>query len=1385
MSARRLRSIAVALCALTGLLVFSTASASAHLAHPYICQITGSSTPSSSECNLVGNVVPGGALGRPNDVAVDSSGQVYVSDGEKKAIDVFDAAGNFTRQITGTSPSAPFNEPWGLTLDGSNDLWTADVGPGLMDKFNSTGSFLAQGTGEGHWTTGIQTQSVAFSDASNHLYVADSYRDDLWVLNADGTYNSDITGPWGSGCCFIYAAADNSAGSARGDIYVSSGPRGVFRIDGAGAPAAFSGSASYISGAQLTGTPEGHFGELGGVTVDSAGNLYVLDRGQGGAVDEFNSAGVFVARTSGLSTPSGFIGPNGLAVSPAGDLYVASQGSPATVDVFGPLAELPGVAIEPASNIEASGARINGTVNPENAGAATCQFHWGTTTAYGNTAPCSAGVPNGVSPVAVQAQLSGLQANTTYHYRLTATNANGLEGTPDETFTTPGPPLIDGESAEVVPGKKVGQTSATLQAQVTPDKRETTYSFEYGETPAYGTSAPVTPASIGSSGRAVSVPATEVSGLKIGTTYHYRVVASNEYGTVDGPDQTFTTLPTLLLDGEGASTVTASSATIEAQLNPLGSDVRYHLEYGPSASYGTSVPVPDGDAGAGESDTRVYLHLQDLPAGTTYHYRVVAVSAPAGKPVTVTGPDETFTTQATGAALTLPDGRQWEMVSPSNKQGSGIFALGYEQGDDIQAAADGSGITYGADSPFAVNPAGSRSLEVTQVISNRLAPGSWETADITTEHDEEKPAGPAIGQSAEYKLFSSDLSLGLVEPAGNSPLPPLPADAEKTVYLREADGSYKALVTSANVAAGTKFGGPTAIAGSPDLSHVVMRSSVALVSGAPAAGGLYEWAGGQLQLVSVLPNGKGEPGAALGEDGDEISGVVRHAVSDDGSRVVWAGEGGDKYLRDMVRKETVEIDAAQEGLPETGGGASYKTASSDDSRVFFTSGKHLTVNSNVKSGLEDLYVFEVTSGASEPLAGRVTDLTPVHAGESAGVQGVIGASEDGSYVYFVAGGLLGDAAEHGAEGGHYLYMEHYEEATKTWSAPRFIAALSAEDRPTWGSGDNHDLDAMTSRVSPDGRYLAFMSQRSLTGYENRDVNSGAPDEEVFLYDANTEKVVCASCNPTGGRPLGLEVGTLFDERLISYTRGLWNNQWLAANIPGWTTTALRRSLYQSRYLSDSGRLFFNSVDALVPADVNGKADVYEYEPDGIGSCQGAGHEQSASVVFSEAVGGCVALISSGTSSEESAFMDASETGSDVFFLTLSRLTPSDSDTSIDLYDAHECTVSAPCAPPAALVPPSCTTGDACKAAPTPQPALFGAPSSETFSGAGNVVPATPGSAVKSKAKSTSRAQKLAKALKACRKKPKRKRSGCVRVARDRYGAKGSRVGKSLSARARR
>jgi hypothetical protein len=176
--------------------------------------------------------------------------------------------------------------------------------------------------------------------------------------------------------------------------------------------------------------------------------------------------------------------------------------------------------------------------------------------------------------------------------------------------------------------------------------------------------------------------------------------------------------------------------------------------------------------------------------------------------------------------------------------------------------------------------------------------------------------------------------------------------------------------------------------------------------------------------------------------------------------------------------------------------------------------------------------------------------------------------------------------------------------------------------------------------------------------------------------------------------------------------------------------------YQSRYLSNSGRLFFDSKDALVPLDVNGVVDVYQYEPEGVPAGEHActSATGSGSVVFKPARGfevegrkgeepvGCVGLISSGTSPEASTFLDASETGGDVFFLTTSKLAPQDFDHAYDIYDAHECTSAAPCLPVAAEQPPSCETEGSCRAAPAPQPSIYGAPSSATFNGTGNLTP---------------------------------------------------------------
>jgi hypothetical protein len=385
-------------------------------------------------------------------------------------------------------------------------------------------------------------------------------------------------------------------------------------------------------------------------------------------------------------------------------------------------------------------------------------------------------------------------------------------------------------------------------------------------------------------------------------------------------------------------------------------------------------------------------------------------------------------------------------------------------------------------------------------------------------------------------------------------------------------------------------------------------------------------------------------------------------------------------------------------------------------------------------------------------------------------QGVLGAGNDGCEVYFVSGAVL---AAGGSSQAHNLYAAH--QSAGKWTTT-FIATLSAGDERDWaprgagGSGGVYEFGTQTVEVSPDGRYLAFMSDRSLTGYDNRDASSGEPDEEVyrFHYEPGAPaggSLVCASCNPTGARPSGLlePKGTLFD------LARAWEGRWVAATIPGRTETqgpsetakALPsgrtpelEAFYEPRYMLDSGQLFFDSHDALVPQDVNGSGDVYEYESGGVGSCPTVS-------------GGCVALLSGGTGPEESAFVDASASGNDVFFVTAEKLAPQDLGNEYDLYDAHICSAEAPC-PSSVATPPPCTTADSCKPAQAVQPGIFGPSGSATFNGPGNPVAPTP-TVVKPAVKSLTKAQKLAKALKACKKKPKKKRASCQKQERKKYG----------------
>jgi hypothetical protein len=666
------------------------------------------------------------------------------------------------------------------------------------------------------------------------------------------------------------------------------------------------------------------------------------------------------------------------------------------------------------------------------------------------------------------------------------------------------------------------------------------------------------------------------------------------------------------------------------------------------------------------------------------------------------------------AGVSLPDGRAWEMVSPLDKNGGEINGIdgvvpnnGLPEGGVVQASQDGNSITYVSLLAFPASsgkepdgaPVGSQYLSTLEV-------GGWLTENLTTPMNSK--TYPAVGSGAPYKAFSSDLSVGLMlngAPPVENPQPPLAAGAlsppprYENYYLRN-NGSreFEAILTSPPQEDPSEFF-LELLGVTPDLSHIVIRTPAALTAESlrNGRGNLYEWAGGQFQPVSILP---GEAETASGEALLGMGSDESRTISNDGSRIFWSRpESRALFERENIgtsQAKTVQIDISHG--PDPSGLGEFKTASADGSRVFFTDRRRLTSDATAdgEAAHQDLYMFDLETG-------QPTDLTVDGADpEGASVLGVLEASEDGSYVYFVAeGGLPGTGAVVGHDN---LYVWH-EGTTK------FIGALSGEDsghegnnEPVVGDDWSASVAKRTVRLTSDGQHLAFMSDAQLTGYDNRDVNTGLPDEEVYLYDAVSGRLTCVSCNPSGARPIG------------------------PSGIPGGTPwrTVFEAGAYQSRALSEEGdRVFFDSRDAVAPQDTNGAQDVYEWEQDGIGTCR------------REA--GCVFLLSGATSGGDSSLVDASANGNDVFFVTRTQLVSQDTDQLRDLYDARAPHLAGEVVAFPALTPALMCEGESCL--PPPSPALaLGSFTSTTFNGAGNLLPA-PKPAAKAKAKKRAKPKK--------------------------------------------
>ncbi len=352
--------------------------------------------------------------------------------------------------------------------------------------------------------------------------------------------------------------------------------------------------------------------------------------------------------TAGVSNPpltalANTISPNGVYAYSTTSTFPTSTYKATNYWVDVDFEPAPAVVTKAASAITQTTASINATVNPNGGTITECEFEYGTTETYGSNAPCTPSPGSGESPVAVSAPLTGLTANTTYHFRVSATSAGGAGHGADQALTTPpNAPTLETKLATAIT-----QTTASLNATANPNGGEVSEcALEYSAaavyelTKSYESSVPCTPSpGSGESPVAVSAPLT---GLTANTTYHFRVSATNPGGTSHSKDQTLITLPnapTVLT--APATVITHTTASLNATVNPNGGTVtECELEYGTTETYESSAPCTP-TPGSGESPVAVSAPLTGLTANTTYHFRVSATN-PGG---TSHSKDQTLTTQ--------------------------------------------------------------------------------------------------------------------------------------------------------------------------------------------------------------------------------------------------------------------------------------------------------------------------------------------------------------------------------------------------------------------------------------------------------------------------------------------------------------------------------------------------------------------------------------------------------------------------------------------------------------------------------------------------------------------------------------------------------------------
>jgi hypothetical protein len=881
------------------------------------------------------------------------------------------------------------------------------------------------------------------------------------------------------------------------------------------------------------------------------------------------------------------------------------------------------------------------------------------------------------------------------------------------------------------------------------------------------------------------------------TSYRYRLLVNNvdgeaeDDGTQAGEGE-FTTLEPLQILATWSAGVGTDTAGLSAEVNPLGiPETTAHFEYVEDAAYeesgfatATRIPAEGqqqllfeaGEGEPGEEPLVRGISLFPLLPDTTYHYRLVAIDPLIDDPIA--SEEHTLTTFAppqvescpndgfrSGPASFLPDCRAYELVSPLEKNNGDILALP-EASTALPAVVrrsspSGEKLTYGSyrsfgepeGNPFTSQYIARRDASAQEWVSHNIAPPR--TTGVLRK-------SPGLQLDTEYKTFSEDLCQAWLRTLNEPKLEPEAVKGFPNIYRRtdqECGGApnFEALTRVEFPDTDVEFSYPLELQGvSADGEYAIYVAPDNLTPDAPDNGEgtsgdpgdnlqLYIWGSEEeeLRFLCVLPGGIGasegcSAGTTVATNGDSRTASYAGALSRDGARIYWSafagivGGQGKIYLREnpfgaggecATASAPCSRPVSRAAEEEKGTSSSqYWAAAADGSAAIFSTGG-------------SLFRYEAETQTTDELA-------------TAGVLGVMGASTDASYVYFASSAVLTGAEENSAgqsaqAGQPNLYLAQGGNV-------RFIATLSAIDaNGLFGRVPFHARPSFrSSRVTPDGRHAVFTSTSSPTDYDNADAVNGEADAEVYLYDAEEMELVCASCNPSGSRPVGENLGDSINEYWAAAWIGVWQN-----------------ALGDSRLLSDDGtRLYFEAIDRLVARDTNGVADVYQWEEVGRGGCD----EDDSS--FSEKAQGCVELISTGKSPRASEFIEADPSGENVFFATLASLLPQDYGL-VDIYDAK---VGGGLAGPEPVgvecEGEACLGPSASPQAPTPATATHG-PS-------GNVPPPSSCGAQARKARRLSRRARHARRV--------ARRAGTSRVARRsrRVATRRAKQAKRLSRRAR-